>query len=615
MNVEVEATRIAGDARKHGIAPWLCLALIVGAHAVALIGLFGTEALRGVVPVTQLDYGLHYYRAVALRESGGFPGLVWDPSYMAGYALGGSTDIDNRLGELAVWALFFLEPVTAWNWTLFVLFLLVPLLLFFAGRQAELAPPSACLAAFLGSVLFWLALRKGEHAYPFIGMYGWVMVLAVLPLFVTSFQSLLQHPTLRRAGLLAFVTAFAALANALSVLYVPLLIGILLSRLPHMGRRHWLAVVGSVIGAFVLIMPFLLPVLESLPGAALTQELTAYYRASKGKLVLWLGDPRRGLEHGLLLLGVAGLALGWLDRKNTELVLCALIVTTVSLFAFLIPGFADMQPTRHLEAGVFLVCLPAARVVERFAAELEGLRLPVRALIAALAVVLLLPGMTLWLQAARGKEPLGTRPSKDAQALVAYLDDHTTPNARILIEDDNLVGGAYGDPRLLGYLAHEISRELIGGPHAATWCPVGDVTFANGDLFRRPIQEFADEELNSILKAYNIGTVVCFTTASIDRFRSHGLALARRIGPFAVFTHEAPGFAVGGPRARARASFNRIVVTDATESPTRLRWNFDARWRTEPPLPLRAVEAPFNPVGFIEVENGNTTDFVLRFDG
>ena len=73
--------------------------------------------------------------------------------------------------------------------------------------------------------------------------------------------------------------------------------------------------------------------------------------------------------------------------------------------------------------------------------------------------------------------------------------------------------------------------------------------------------------------------------------------------------------ASGAPGVTATASLNTIRVEGATSSPTLLRWHFDPRFVSDPPLLIRAVESPYSPVGFIEVDNGAITEFVLRFQG
>ena len=129
-------------------------------HVLGVIQLFGFETLTGDRPVVDVDYGLHYYRALRLRDSEGFPGLVWDPNYMGGYPLGGTTDVDNRLGEIGVFALRFLPPGAAWNWSLALLFSSVPSFLYIAARWTQADRSTATIAMFLAVSAFW-TLRIG----------------------------------------------------------------------------------------------------------------------------------------------------------------------------------------------------------------------------------------------------------------------------------------------------------------------------------------------------------------------------------------------------------------------------------------------------------------------
>jgi len=56
---------------------------------------------------------------------------------------------------------------------------------------------------------------------------------------------------------------------------------------------------------------------------------------------------------------------------------------------------------------------------------------------------------------------------------------------------------------------------------------------------------------------------------------------------------------------------NTITVGDASVGGVVLKYHWLDHWRTEPELPVRKFAIPGDPVGFIEIDNGTCTDFVL----
>jgi len=276
----------------------------------------------------------------------------------------------------------------------------------------------------------------------------------------------------------------------------------------------------------------------------------------------------------------------------------------------------SFQPTRNLEPAVFLAILPASTLLVASWEQLLALHRAARWAIAGLILAIVFPIAVQSGMAVIGKRALAIAPNSEAEALVEYLRENTSPQARILIEDDGYQFGGYhyGLARLTGYLAREIDRQLIGGPHPVTFVRGGTVTFVNGHILGDSIDEFLDVELEELLRSYNIGTVVVWSEVSRERFSHLGLPARGLDGGFSVFrTGLAQGFAEGGDSVSATAVPNEIRVTGATSSPTLLRWQWDPRMQTEPPLPIRSVESPYTSAGFILVDNGAESEFVVRF--
>jgi hypothetical protein len=236
--------------------------------------------------------------------------------------------------------------------------------------------------------------------------------------------------------------------------------------------------------------------------------------------------------------------------------------------------------------------------------------------IGSLACVITFPIIGTWGVSILGQRAFSAEISPRTRMLLKYLRTHTDDNARILVEDcgDFFGGHHLGDPYILGYLAHEVKRQFIGGPHPGTFTRVSFTTFVNGELLRKPIADYSDEELEDILECYNIGTIIVWSQISKDRFMQLGLESKNLTGNLYVFhNYKNKGFVVGAESTTAFAKINEIAVKVATSSPTILRWQFDHRFITDPPLPIKPAINPYSSVGFIHVENGNTSEFKIVF--
>ena len=198
-----------------------CLSALLCLHFAGVIGLLGWREFLSEKAVVDYDYGVHFYRAALLSESGAFPGPIWDPGYMGGYTIGGLLDVDNRLGELGIYLLRFLPASSAWNYTLLLLFCWIPVSAYLAARWSGMERNGSVVASFIGCLLFW-GMRRGDHAFVTWGMYGWVVASVAIVTVFAAFQKALQAPGVKAAMALGLTGALAGYAHILTALYVPL---------------------------------------------------------------------------------------------------------------------------------------------------------------------------------------------------------------------------------------------------------------------------------------------------------------------------------------------------------------------------------------------------------
>ncbi len=86
-------------------------------------------------------------------------------------------------------------------------------------------------------------------------------------------------------------------------------------------------------------------------------------------------------------------------------------------------------------------------------------------------------------------------------------------------------------------------------------------------------------------------------------------------GRYRVFgVKRLPAWLPDEPAARIRASIDRIDVRGAPEGPLVLPYHWDSAWVVEPEVAIERVVRFGDPVGFIGVDNGAISNFVLRYE-
>ncbi|MBI4879866.1 MAG: hypothetical protein HY812_09450 [Planctomycetes bacterium] len=443
---------------------FLLLVAAVLAHWAAVFGLFGPRILWGVDPVIDGDLAVHQHRVLVLREAGAWCTLAWDPSYMGGAPVGGATDADNRLGQFGVLLLRFLPPGAAWNWTLLLLFALVPLLVHRAAVWAGSGPAARAIAAWLGVLLFWYTRAQGQ-TYLAWGMYGWVLAAAAAPLLFSGLLRVLERPGAKSALAYGAAVAFAGTAHALSALFLPLVALLFLARIRQVGARQLVALALAAGTAALLLLPSALPLLATAGEVGRNAaSLSLYFQANLDQVVLNLCRPERGLALVLLLLAGVGLGARALGRGQAELAAAALLTAFLALFAWLFRFPPELQPTRFLLPALFLAVPAAAQVVARAG---RGKIASVAA--AALGVALALPHLHTLASAALLRQPLVTEPDAPALALAEHLRQGTSAESRILVEDDvagPFAGDHFGAPPFVACLARRLEPAGLRGRRA-----------------------------------------------------------------------------------------------------------------------------------------------------
>jgi hypothetical protein len=540
----------------------LLLALLVG-QTVLTLRLFGPDdplrALGDDRPILSGQHPLHLYHgllgAQALREHS--TSSCFDPSFHAGYPKTPVFDSGSRPAELLLTlgggsyppgqGSSSLSAAAVYKIGHALLWALVPLLVFLAARSLGLTRLASTLASFLAGLVWWgTPCQQALHA-------GEVDLLLAAPLVLCHSGLLIRYHRapglLPLAGLLLTGTLGWFAHPLLFSLLIPLFLVYYLS----IGPRHrfvwhlalWFVLIVALAANTFWLWDWLHYWWIRAPTRLSSTPITHRDLQALWDAPLWGAPADRALTCFLILSASVGVLIyNGTSRRATARILG---MGWAGFLSLAILGTA-WQPlsrlgaTRLLVPALLFACLPAAHALAE-GCRLLGQRLSPRWLLFAATSVLaagwfLVPGpVHSWSSRLLHPRPFSLGLNSRQRIIVSLLRAHTTPEARILWEDQSLraphrsgeqpAGQAPGpalassEPETQPYwtvlLPLETERSFIGGldPSAGIEHTAGGLL--DGTLAGRPLAQWTDQELRHYCDSYNIGWVVCWTQAAQKR--------------------------------------------------------------------------------------------------
>jgi hypothetical protein len=608
------------------------------------LGLFGGERpwerLLDDQPILSGRHPLHLYHgylgARALHEHGNLS--CFDPTFHAGYPKTPVFDSGSRPAELLLALAGGQYCPAAYKVGLAVICVLVPLLLFAAARSVGLSRGAGCLACVLGLLVWWgqpcrEALEAGEvdlllatllvlaqaglliryHRDP--GFVSWLGVVS------TALLGWFAHPTLLALLFPLFLVYYLSVGTRHRFAWHLTLLGGLLGAIG--ANSFWLI---DWIGYWWIRLPLSLEAPLRTDGT-----LRAIWEAP-----LWGGPVEKILSCVLVVVAASGVLL---YNETSQRATARLLGLAWGGFLVLSVAGLTWRPlgqfgTDHLLVPALLfAALPAAHALStgfRIAWSWKGIRWASLATLAAviswlglrhrLEIVSLSPSaVSAWAGHFLSPSPLRIGLDEDQQALIRAVQEHTTPQARILWEDSR---GTSVNLHWTALLAVGTERSYLGGLDAEA----GIEHTANGLTDRvlagRPVRDWRDEELDEYCRRYNIGWVVCWSPAVYERFSQWQKAERTTILPpredgepaGCLFTlRRTPSFALVGSAHWLTADSRRIVLTDVvpdTESrrredgkaPVLLSLHYQAGMRVVPSrVEIRPADLPQESIPFVRL--------------
>jgi hypothetical protein len=596
---------------------------VVIAHFGLVLSWMGAEPLlHGAWPV-QTDHAVYLSRAFQARDAWAATGRLhgWHPAIAAGAPTGTLFSASSRAVEIAVAVATRWQSAAVYSWTVVVLIALIPLACLLTIRRLGGDAWALALSATLAMLLVWSWILPWEP-YLRYGMFGWPAALALAPLVVVGFASLLDRPSGKRFGITTIETVVAWLAH----LSTPLLLGLggvgaVFARRRGSLRAGLLGVAlacATLVVSLFWLLPFILDLPFRVPGRSVFLSNTD---RTVEKIV---SHPRYRLGLAVFVLGVIGtplLARGGSRRAAVGLASAGGAAAVIGSIGKHLPGGGELEPARYFDAAPFFFLSPASLLIVGLVRT--GRWRTLSLIIAGLAVAAF-PAIGGTFQVVRGDHRVifwsDRNPDERIPAafheLVGFFETTRGEPGRVALEDAGPAHklGLYGAIHLPAILPWLIDRESIGGPIVSSRVLQHQVTLFDGHLMGRPLPEYDDLELRRFFDGYNVRWVVVWSPAARTDLATRPFLTGRnRFGPFELFENRlAPGFVAGQPAARISASAGSIEVHGATQSPTRLRYHCTRTMVTVPSLPIGCVAEQGLPVPFVQVENGERQDFVVR---
>jgi hypothetical protein len=557
------------------------LLLLVAGQGWLTLALFGRdrpwERLLDDGPVLSGRHPLHLYHGQLGSQALWARGRLtcFDPAFQAGYPKTPVFDGGSRPAELFLFVAGGGYRPAAYKLGLALCCLAVPLLLASAARNAGLNRASAVGVTAAGLVVWWGAPCRAALEAGQLDVLLAALVAVVQTALLVRFDRAPGFSTW--LGILAsgYLGWFAQ--PLLSALLLPLALVFYLS----VGARHalvWhLALLAGLAGG-VAVNAFWLA--DAVAYCWIHQPLAWDQRllAHRTFHTLWdaplWGEPAdRAVAVALVLLALVG---AWRLNQTQQRPAARLFGLGAAGFLVLAVGGALWEPLGTLGTPVLLVpallfaAVPAVYALLdafRQAARWTGTRL--RGAVVVGGLLLLAAGAGHPYLLALGARyaapaPLVVGLGPERAEIVAALREQTTPAARILWEDRT---GPPGLARWTPLLPLWTGRAYVGGLDPEAGIEHAHVGFTDQLLMGRPVKNWTDAELDDYCRRYNVGWVVCWSPAAVERFHAwpgaEALATLQDRETGCLFRlRRAPSFALKGQARWLGADWRRISLAD-----------------------------------------------------
>jgi hypothetical protein len=609
---------------------WAWTGILFLLHSLGLASLFvPLSSLFNSQPVTEQDWGLHFHHLKSMEAFWHQDRAFWgyNPLFMAGYPSNTIQDLSIKFFEFAALGLatFGLAPIQWFKLLAFLLAAAVPWLMYFAGRnlffdRVDIKNGTALGAALLGTAYWWNSFPREMFFY---GMVGYAPVSYASVLGVTLLYRIAKNSSSRSSihfAWLLLALVILPLHVQSIVLFLPPAVALLLVKTDVYRRNLFFWTAGVAALSILANLAWLAPafdhrsddvasaIVDQLPLFTSMDPFT-FIKDYVGPAGYWTFRPsflEKGFRLMLLLIGSWGTwKLLHSENRTVGIMLASaeIVLFLLAYFGSLIPFVNSWQPLRFKVPFDLFLTLPASYILaDGLARRSPASRSYILPAIGACGLLAFLFNLfateirtTMLLRA-------GLRP--ELSAIVEWIKNGTPAEGRVLFEESgDETGFVYDGAYLSSFIPHWTGRELIGGPINLYNDRHHFAEFHSGKFLKKDFAMLTDDAIRNYFRLYNIGAVVAFYPASIQRLQSvPGLVTVdRRIGPVYLMRVNQPlsWFIQGEGKVKAR--LNRLELSDLKGKEIVLKYHWIKGLSASPPARIAPVKIYDDPIPFIKI--------------
>lgn len=608
--------------------PLIGTCIIFLLHCLGLVLIFSpSSGIISDAPLIEQDWGLHLHHLKSLEAFWRQDNQLWgyNPFFMAGYPSNTIQDLSIKLFEFVAIGLatIVLSPLQVFKLCAFLAMASVPWLMYFAAKNfffADGAKNTLALAApLLGTVYWWNSLPREMFFY---GMIGFPAASYLSIVGVSLFYRLAVSESNSRwlcLSWLSFAVAIPALHVQSTLIFMPPMIALLAAQ-PRLTTRRLLVAIGvaAMCSAFAN-SPWLIPALQHYGddmSAGIVEQLPLFAGADAFTFILdyvglqgyWTFRPsfmEKGFRLSLLILGVVGT---WILLQSERwplgrmLASALMVLFLVAYFGAFLPLLKPWQPLRFKVAFDLFLVIGAAHCVSHWLVTPARPRFRLVPLVLSMGLIAF--AINIVQTESTGRLLLRSRLTPPLEAITQWIAREAPADARVLFEESgDETGFVYDGVYLSSLLPHLTGRELIGGPINLYNDRHHFAEFHSGKMFKKNVQTLSADEVINHFRLYNIGAVVAFHPASLQRLQSiPGLVTVKqRIGPIHLMkVNQPPSWFLQG-LGKLTAGFNRIELAELKGSEIILKYHWIEGLRSTPTVKIIPVKLADDPIPFIKL--------------
>ncbi len=609
---------------KNSLFVFLLLLQIFFAAAYLPVGEWFSDSL-----IYSDDFTVHYSAILTQNELIDDYGSLWGylPFFRAGSVTQTLLSIDSKGWGIAVKFLsVILSKEAAFKIAFILSIILIPFILYFAGKNLKFGDREILMLT-AGGLLY----LQTSICVDFIkwGTISFVFASFLSLYAVSLFYSYLDNGGVKKIIGATLISCLAVWVHLLAIICIAVpLFFFIASYLRGAIKKKILPVSLSGVVILFVTLPIYYPLFLFYENRTRFFPWEPYYTSSLWEPVKtyifqmqifneYYGIPfqKNSLVDILILLFAIAGFMYWKREKNNSLLICF----AGAFAAFFFIGFygSFFEFTRRLTPLRFLITMnifllpPAVKGASGLydcIVEEKKVFSKAPVLIISLFFAGTLLAMPYYHFYALHSMRLNTSSAKEAQKLVNLIENNTTPEGRILMENSDWESGhVYFGGHFPIILPHYVDREYVGCEYSTDPMIDNFMSFYDGFLFHKKLDWFNRERIEEYCDLYNINWVICWSEGAVELMDSFPDYIKRKdsLGRLILYEVNRKGSYFLKGSGAVKTSVNNIELSNLTPEDGKviISYHWLKTLKSDNSLDVQRAFLSDDKIGFIEVDN------------